>query len=185
LHGTTTAALAKAAGISEPTLYLHFESKEQMFRETIEHNIQERLRRLDAVLPSVSTASVKDCVRGMAEQTVLAGLSEGTNAVLTAWAVLEAPDYAVDLHRGEVGSICLMWELQLARAFPDVRSRAAFWTRLVHESVHACVAYGCWLAALRHTAQSASALTRQFAVGISLAASAAIADAGLETVSRT
>jgi AcrR family transcriptional regulator len=174
LHGTTTAALAKAAGISEPVLYLHFESKERLFREAIERNIEERLCRLDAVLSSVAAVDVIDCVRGMAEATVLVGLSDEANAVLTAWAVLEAPEYAVDLHRSEFGSICLMWERRLTKGFPEVRSCTAFWTQFVHQSVHACVAYGSWLAALRHTAQSAAALARQFAAGIAQAAASAV-----------
>lgn len=35
-HGTTTAELAKAAGVSEPIIYRHFESKKNLFIELIE-----------------------------------------------------------------------------------------------------------------------------------------------------
>ena len=38
LHGTTTLALAKAAGISEAILYVHFGNKTQLFREAVEIN---------------------------------------------------------------------------------------------------------------------------------------------------
>ncbi|MGA2118183.1 MAG: helix-turn-helix domain-containing protein, partial [Bryobacteraceae bacterium] len=43
LHGTTTLALAKAAGISEPVLLGHFDSKEHLFRAAVEANIENRL----------------------------------------------------------------------------------------------------------------------------------------------
>src|SRR6266849_2086766 len=54
LHGTTTLALAQAAGISEAILYVHFGSKTQLFREAVEINTEARLRSLDSHLYSIA-----------------------------------------------------------------------------------------------------------------------------------
>jgi AcrR family transcriptional regulator len=53
LCGTTTLALAQAAGISEAILYVHFGSKTQLFREAVEINSETRLRSLDSHLSSI------------------------------------------------------------------------------------------------------------------------------------
>ena len=42
-HGTTTAELAKAAGVSEPIIYRHFKSKKGLFIELIERTGQDTL----------------------------------------------------------------------------------------------------------------------------------------------
>lgn len=172
LHGTTTAALAKAAGISEPVLYLHFESKDRLFREAVEYNIETRLRALNARLSSVARENLADCVAGMAESTVSVCVSGAANAALTNWALLEAPEYAVDLHRREAGLVGSMWESQLEQRFPRSRSRAVLSMRLIPYAVQSCLAYGSWLAALRHSEHSAAPLARQFAAWIAQAASA-------------
>ncbi len=163
LHGTTTAALAGAAGISEPTLYLLFESKDRLFREAVEHNIDARLRELKARLASVPDQNAIDCIARMAEETVASCVSDTANAVLTNWALLEKPDFTLDLHRAEAGAVCLMWERQLARCHSDPRSRAPLSIGLVHQIAHACLAFGFRLASLRHSGKSAAPLAREFA----------------------
>src|SRR5258708_40176171 len=52
LHGTTTLALAQAAGIPEAILNAHFGDKAQLFREAVEIIIRTRLRSLDSHLSS-------------------------------------------------------------------------------------------------------------------------------------
>lgn len=168
LHGTTTAALAKAAAISEPILYLHFGSKDQLFREAVEHNVDKRLRALNALLAPVADQHPIDCVASMAEATVLVCVSDVSNAILTNWALLEAPEFAADLHRREIGDICSIWDRLLAARF------SAISLGLVPYTVHACLAYGYWLASLRHNTQTAAPLAREFAAGIARAASAFI-----------
>src|SRR5258707_15809818 len=67
LHGTTTLALAQAAGISEPILYVHFGNKLQLFREAVEINSETRLRSLDSHLSSIAAESQIDWMENMAE----------------------------------------------------------------------------------------------------------------------
>ncbi len=43
LGSTTTVTLAEAAGVSEPILYIHFETKQKPFEEAVEFNTQVRL----------------------------------------------------------------------------------------------------------------------------------------------
>lgn len=131
LRGTTTAALAERAGVSEPILYVHFETKDLLFRETVERNVESRLRTLEANLARCADQNLVGSVERMAEATVAVCLSGEANAVLTNWALLETPDYAVDLHRREVGCVCSMWERLLAERFPDSRSRNVISRRLV------------------------------------------------------
>jgi AcrR family transcriptional regulator len=175
LRGTTTAALAKRAGISEPVLYTHFENKDRLFRETVERSVEKRLRLLEAKLAQVSDDTLVECVERIAEATVSVCLSDAANAALTAWALLEAPEHAAELHRKEVGSVCLLWERRLAELIPEARSRALISMRLAPYAVQACMAYGFWLASLRHSPGSAAPLARQFAEGIAMAAANLIA----------
>ncbi len=172
LHGTTTQALAKAAGVSEPVLYAHFSSKECLFREAVENNIELRLRTLDDRLALIGRKSLIESIESMAEATVAVCVSAAAHAVLTNWALLEAPEYAAELYRNEIGSVGIKWERELARRFPDSRSRAILSIHLVPHAITGCLAYGFWLAMLRQTPESAAALAGQFATGVAQAASA-------------
>jgi AcrR family transcriptional regulator len=179
LRGTTTAALAKRAGISEPVLYRHFESKDRLFRETVERGIERRLRLLEGKLAQLSNSTLVDCVKGMAEATVAVCISGTTSATLTAWALLEAPEHAVDLHRQELGSICLLWEQRLDECISDPESRALISMRVVPYAVQTCIAYGFWLASLRHSPTTAGPLCHELVDGIALAAAKQMATGSL------
>jgi AcrR family transcriptional regulator len=48
LHGTSSAALAAAAGIAKPTLYVHGASKEALFLRAVEAEVERVLTRLHA-----------------------------------------------------------------------------------------------------------------------------------------
>jgi AcrR family transcriptional regulator len=174
LRGTTTAALAAGARISEPVLYAHFQTKDMLFRETVERNIDKRVQKLERQLAAVSSHNLIECVERMAEATVGVCVSHGANALLTCWALLEAPEYANDLHRREVGSIHLMWEHELADRFPDSEHLSLVRGSLLPYTIQACVAYGFWLAAFRHSAESAAPLVRQFVDGTGDAAATLI-----------
>jgi AcrR family transcriptional regulator len=61
LRSTTTAALAKAARISEAILYRHFGVKQKLFEKVVEHNTQQRLAGLEgrfSLIPTSRPSSV-------------------------------------------------------------------------------------------------------------------------------
>jgi hypothetical protein len=94
------------------------------------------------------------------------------NAILMNWALLEAPEFATDLYRSEIGAVRGFWDREVARCFPASRTQASL--HVVPYAVNTCLAHGLWLATLRHTPESAGPLARQFATGIAKAASAVL-----------
>ena len=171
LHGTTTLALAKAAGISEAILCVHFPNKTQLFREAVEINTEARIRSLDSHLSSIATENQIDWIESMAEATMMVCLAGAANAILMNWALLEAPEFATDLYRNEIGSVRLLWDREGARRFPASRTREVVSLHIVPYAVNTCLAHGLWLATLRHTPESAEPLARQFAISIAKSAS--------------
>ncbi len=170
LRGTTTSMLARAAGVSERFLDAHFGSNESLFREAVEDNIQTRLQLLEAHAVPALFASETAVIERIAEATVTVCVEGPGNSILTNWALLEDPDYAADLYRDEIGSVEIVWNRQFTERFPDSRSRRILSIHLVPYAVSACLAYGFWLATLRHDAGSAAALAKGFAAGIAQAA---------------
>ena len=171
LHGTTTLTLAQAAGISEAMLYVHFENKTQLFKEAVEINVETRLRSLDSHLSSIATENQIDWIESMAEATMMVCLADAANAMLMTWALLEAPEFATDLYRNEIGSVRILWDREVARRFPVSRTREIVSLHIVPYAVNTCLAHGLWLATLRHTPESAEPLARQFAASIAKSAS--------------
>jgi AcrR family transcriptional regulator len=171
LHGTTTLALAQAAGISEAILYIHFGNKTQLFREAVEINTEARLRSLDSHLSSIAGENQINSIENMAEATMMACLGGAANAILMGWALLEAPEFATDLYRNEIGSVRILWDREVARHFPASGTRESVSLHIVPYAVNTCLAHGLWLATLRHTPQSAGPLARQFAISIAKSAS--------------
>jgi len=177
LRGTTTLALAEAAGISEAILYVHFGNKTQLFREAVEINSETRLRSLDSDLASIGADGQIDWIGSTAEATMKICLAGKPNAILMNWALLEAPEFATDLYRNEIGSIRGLWDREVARRFPASRSRDIASLQIVPYAVNTCLAHGFWLATLRHTPDSAGPLARQFANSIAKSASTILATA--------
>jgi AcrR family transcriptional regulator len=171
LHGTTTLMLAHAAGISEAILYVHFGNKTKLFREAVEINIETRLRSLDSHLSSIASENQIDWIESMAEATMMICLARAANAILMSWALLEAPEFATDLYRDEIGSVRSLWDREVARRFPASRTREIVLLHIVPYAVNTCLAHGLWLATLRHTPESAEPLARQFATSIAKSAS--------------
>jgi AcrR family transcriptional regulator len=176
LRGTTTLTLAKAAGISEAILYTHFGDKTQLFREAVEINSETRLRSLDRHLSSISAENQIDWIESMAEATMMVCLGDAANAMLMSWALLEAPEFSTDLYRNEIGSVRILWDREVARGFPDFRTREIVSLHIVPYAVNTCLAHGLWLATLRHTLESAEPLARQFAITIAKSASTFLGD---------
>lgn len=176
-RGTTTAAIAAHCGISEPVLYSHFETKDALFREVVKRNVEGRVCMLDRQFALISSDTLLQCVERMAEITVGIYVSDEANGLLTAWAQMENPEYACDLHRLEVGSIRASWESALASRCARPESVAVLRMHLIPYAIQASVAYGFWLAALRHTAESAASVIREFAAGIGRAASTHLGNA--------
>ena len=181
LRGTTTLMLARAAGISEHVLYVHFGSKERLFREAVEDNIETRLRLLEGRVGSIQCENETAAVQRIAEATVAVCAAGAGNSRLTHWALLEDPEYAADLYRRELGSVEIVWNREFAERFPDSRSCRTLSVNLVPHAIHACLAYGFWLATLRHDAESAAALAQSFAAGVAQAASALLSQPSLGT----
>jgi AcrR family transcriptional regulator len=171
LHGTTTLTLAQAAGISEAVLHVYFGSKTELFREVVELNIESRLDSLDRDLTSIAAENEIDSVENMAEATMMVCLSDESNAMLMNWALLEAPEFAADLYRNEIGSVRVLWDREVARRFPASRAREIISLHIVPFAVNTCLAHGLWLATLRHTPASAAPLARLFAISIARSAS--------------
>src|ERR1700682_5440218 len=71
LHGTTTLALAQAAGISEAILYVHLGNKTQLFREAVKTNSETRLRSLDRHLSLIAAQNQIDWIESTAEATMM------------------------------------------------------------------------------------------------------------------
>jgi AcrR family transcriptional regulator len=171
LHGTTTLALARAAGISQAVLVVHFGDKTQLFREAVEMNIEARLRLLDGHLSAIAVENRIDWIERVAEATMMVCLADAANAMLMSWALLEAPEFATDLYRNEIGSVRILWDREIARRFPSSRTRELVSLHVVPYAVNTCLAHGLWFATLRHTPESAEPLARLFAISIAQSAS--------------
>ncbi|HEY3825156.1 MAG TPA: TetR/AcrR family transcriptional regulator [Bryobacteraceae bacterium] len=178
LRGTTVSMIASAAGIPEGTLYAHFETKERLFRETIKNNIDTRLRLLEAHAVSAIYESEAAAVERIAEATVKVCTSGAGNSILTSWALLEDHEYAANLYRDEIGSVEFLWNRALAERFGDSPSRRILSIHLVPHAVSASLAYGFWLAALRHDASGAAAIAQGFVTGIGQTAAVLLSKGG-------
>jgi AcrR family transcriptional regulator len=184
LHGTTESMLAIAAGVPESILYEHFGSKERLFREAVGNNIDARVRLLEARTRAAIYESETIAVERIAEATVTVCVDGAANSILTSWALLEDHDYAANLYRNEIGSVEFVWNRALAERFGDSASRRILSIQLVPYAVSACLAYGFWLAALRHDADGAAAMAQGFVAGIGQTASALLPGRGMRWLSR-
>ena len=176
LHGTTTPMLSRATGIPEELLYARFGSKERLFREAVEYNVRIRLRLLEARTLSAVYESEIAAIQRIAEATVTGCAAGDGNSILMNWALLEDHEHASDLYRDEIGSVEILWNRAFAENFRDSPSRRTLSVGLVPHAVSACLAYGLWLAALRHDAKSAAALAQGFVAGLVQTASALLSE---------
>jgi AcrR family transcriptional regulator len=166
LRATTTDSLAKAAGVSEPVVFTHFSTKEELFQEVLQRNSQDRLAALRQRFCSISNIPPLDCVERMAESTVLACVDDTGNASIMAWGLMEMPEFAADIYRSEIGSTELLWVTEIETRFAASPFRTRLAVHLVPYAVHACMAFGFWLAALHHKPATAQANAQQFVGGV-------------------
>lgn len=147
---TTSIQLAKAAGISEAMLYIHFGTKGKLFEAAVRRNAHERLAGLKERFSSIPDVAPVECVERMGEATILACAEGESNATLMAWALMEMPDFGADVYRFEIGSTSAMWDAEIAERFAGSPVRTRLTVHLAPYAVHACMAFGYWLASLRH-----------------------------------
>jgi AcrR family transcriptional regulator len=174
LRGTTVSMIAGAAGISEGAFFAHFKTKEGLFRETVKNNIDTRLRLLEASAVSAVYESEVTAVERIAEATVKVCTSGAGNSILMSWALLEDHEYTASLYRDEIGSVEFMWNRELTQRFGNSPSLRILSIHLVPYAVSASLAYGFWLAALRHDASGAAAIAQGFVAGIGQMAAALV-----------
>src|SRR5216683_1982330 len=89
LRGTTTRMLARAVGVPQRILYLHFGSKEGLFRKAVENNIETRLQLLESRTVSAVYESETAAIQRIAEATVTVCVAGAGESILTNWALLE------------------------------------------------------------------------------------------------
>ena len=173
LGSTSTADLAREAGISEALLYTHFGAKQTIFEEVVEQNVRDRLAVLRKRLSAIPNTPPIELIASMAEATILACVE--ANAVLMGWALMEAPEFAMDAYRNEIGATESLWDAEIATRLGDSPVRSRLSVHVVPYAAHACMAFGLWLVTLRHKPATAEAHARQYAEGLVNVARAALA----------
>ena len=163
IGATTMAALAKASGVSEPMLYRHFGSKRKLFEEVVRRNFQDRLAVLEERFQSIPSLPPLEFIAALAESTVLACVDDTGNASVMALALIEIPEFAADLYRAEIGTNEALWETQIGARLANSPLRSGLAVHLAPYAVHTCMAFGLWLAALRHKSATAQPHARQYA----------------------
>ena len=165
LRATTTHVLARAAGVSEPVLYAHFECKEQLFREAVQRNSTTRIRALERRMATLTAIDVTEWTEQAVEAVVTVCLSADGGPLLTNWALLELPEFGVEVHRQEIGCVAAIWEREISFRIPNARPRRVLPIAEIYCVVQTCYSYGLWLGALHHTPRSAAPLVKHFAGG--------------------
>ena len=132
----------------------------------MERTTQQRLTGLEGRLSSIPDLTPLECIDRMAEATILACADGEGNASVMAWALLEMPEFAADVYRREIGATEAMWDSEIRNRFAGPAVRPPLAIHLVPYVVHACMAFGLWLATLRHKAATAQAHARQYAEGV-------------------
>src|SRR5581483_9178667 len=170
LESTGTIAIAKAARTSEATLRAHLGTKQNLFRDVIERNSQDRLAALQQRFLSIPSLSPLECIASMTESTVLACVNETGNVSVMIRGLMEMPDFAAEVYRREIGAIEALWEREIDARFANSPVRTSLAVHVVPYGVHACMAFGFWLTALRHKPPTAQAHAQQYAEGLAGAA---------------
>jgi AcrR family transcriptional regulator len=166
LASTTVLSLAKAAGVSEGMLYGYFGTKQKLFREVVERNAQDRLAALRDRFLAIPEIPPLKCIESMAESTILACVDDVGNASVMAWALMEMPDFAADVYRAELGVTEALWDREISMRLAESPLRTCVNVHLVPYAVRVSMAFGLWLATLRHKPATAQEHAHQFTGGI-------------------
>lgn len=73
LHGTTSAAVARSAGVAKPTVYAHASSKEGVFRACVEAEVERLLSRLSDAELDTRSAPARVRIEALAEAVIAHG----------------------------------------------------------------------------------------------------------------
>lgn len=163
---TTMVKLAEVANLSEKVLHRHFRTKRKLFQEVVQRNSKNRLRALQARFFAIPDTEPVQCIESMAESTILACVDVEGNASVMACALMEQPEFAADVYRLEVGATQALWDAEIATRLADSPFRTWIAVHLAPYAVRVCMAFGFWLAALRHKPETAREHARQFTSGI-------------------
>jgi AcrR family transcriptional regulator len=163
---TTVPGLANSAGVSKAVLYSHFGSKQNLFRQVVQRNAQDRLAALRDRFFAMPEMPPLECIESLAESTILACVDDIGNASVMAWALMELPEFAADIYRAELGATEALWDAEISTRLPDSPLRTCINVRLVPYAVRVSMAFGLWLATLRHKPATAREHARQFTGGI-------------------
>jgi AcrR family transcriptional regulator len=87
-NGTTTREVAKAAGVSEATIFKHFATKEELYRAIIEAKAQTQ-QLLGAVGPLVGGGNEADLLKVLAREMITRTLADPTLMRLLLFSALE------------------------------------------------------------------------------------------------
>ena len=166
LASTTVRSLAQAARVSNAILYGHFGSKQELFREVVEGNAKDRLAALRERFSAIPTLPPLEYIESMAESTILACVDDIGNASVIAWALMEIPEFAADVYRWELGATEVLWNDEISTRMAESPLRTCINVRLVPYAVRVSMAFGIWLATLRHKPATALEQARQFTGGI-------------------
>lgn len=169
----STAALAKAAGVSEAML-VHSDGKRKFLQEAVERNSQDRLSALRSRLASIPPLPPLERIEKMAEATVLACVEDSGNASVILRGLMELPEFAADIYRAEIGATEALWHTEIATHLPPGPLRTGVVVHLAPFAVHACMSFGLWLAALRHKPATAQGHARQYAEALTHVAQAVL-----------
>ena len=150
----------------DPILLSHFGTERKLLEDVVRNNAESRLAALRERLSSIPRMPPVQCVESMALATVLACVDSVGNARLMARALVETPEFACDVYRAEIGATEALWNAEIGRRFDASPVRTRLAVRLVPYAVHSCMAFGFWLAALRHKPATAQGHARQYAEAI-------------------
>ena len=163
---TTMACLAKAAGVSEAALHRHFRSKRELLQEVVRHNTQVRLTVLRGRFFEIPKTPPVECIESMAESTILACVDVPGNACIMACGLVEQPEFAADVYRLEMGATQALWDSEIATRLAESPLRTWLVVHMVPYAVRVCMAFGFWLATLRHQPGTAREHAHNFTAGI-------------------
>lgn len=127
LRGTTTRAIADAAGLCEPALYAHFRNKRELFRSaTVLASVARRLVLEGSWSGKPALKQVIAAIRDVYEE-------DSTGIRLACWGLLEDPGWTIAVLRREEAALAR--RLRKAGALNPVPLARLCFTQAVHRVV--------------------------------------------------
>lgn len=142
-------------------LYMHFASKECLFREAVQWNSNARTHAVQRRIGSIAAREIPDWLEQAVEAVVTVCLSAEGGPMLMNRALLESPEFGADLQWQEMRCVAAIWEQEISLRIQHDQPRQLLSTSEIYCAVQTCYSYALWLGALRHTHASAAALVRR------------------------